>query len=720
LALRLIFVAALCTIAFVLFAGRASAEEAVATETPPAATEAPPPPEAESAPPPPVDAAATEQAPAPPAAAPPDPEQQSPAPADTNTDSAPAADLYAPTPPAGAQEQPTGSVPAGAGGPDDAPTPDHVNDQHASAGTNGVAVSNTGANGSGASGSGATGDASPDGRTADGDVDTGDATATGTDSHSGIAQQAEATATEQGTVDILQIGLIVNVGVGTSSSGANVVGAGGSGSAANGTTAGTVASGDAGAIGNASTTGVKQSAVVGNGDQSAQKAYVVNVGIGIGNSGLNITIGLLDSNGHTASGQSVTAGEAAGQIDSGDAFALGDASKTTLEQLARGAASGTAVLTIDQRAIVVNFGTAIANSGGNFAFASFDPSLLSPEEAAIVHAVLAVLAPFFVPQAALTDGNAGAGDTLASVDTGNASAVGNAAKTGVTQKGVGTVTEDGHASIEQYVQVGNLGLALANSGFNGALAGVSVPSLPGAPAELVEAQQALLQFLSLLTNLDWLMGPNPFAQFARTIDLGGGVVLELGGTLEGTELLLGWDRAFAPDGGPLPGGVRVRQISGVLNIGIAISDTGHNTVVTIVSSSHDEHGSALGAANGVTVGTAEVLAEVLTGDAAAIGNLANVTICQAFNDTVTCAARRTPGTPPVTPPETPPGVSPGGTTTGGAPRAPEPVSDAAVLAGPAGTLPFTGSDGGGLAALAGGLLALGAALASRRRREVRG
>ena len=96
----------------------------------------------------------------------------------------------------------------------------------------------------------------------------------------------------------------------------------------------------------------------------------------------------------------------------------------------------------------------------------------------------------------------------------------------------------------------------------------------------------------MLTNLDWLNSANPFAQFQQSIDIGG-VTLDLGGTITGDQFLVGWDSGYAPDGGPLPGGVRVRQISGVLNIGISMSDTGNNTVVAIVSATHAENGATL-------------------------------------------------------------------------------------------------------------------------------
>ena len=119
-------------------------------------------------------------------------------------------------------------------------------------------------------------------------------------------------------------------------------------------------------------------------------------------------------------------------------------------------------------AIIVNFGAALANSGGNFALASFDPSQLTPEEAEIVQAVLLALSPLFASD---PPGSSAAGGTIAKVTTGNAKAVGNASTTDISQTAVGHVTGDNSASSTQRAAVGNLGLALANTGFNGALGG---------------------------------------------------------------------------------------------------------------------------------------------------------------------------------------------------------------------------------------------------------
>ena len=157
--------------------------------------------------------------------------------------------------------------------------------------------------------------------------------------------------------------------------------------------------------------------------------------------------------------------------------------------------------------------------------------------------------------------------------------------------------------------------------------------------DIATAQQSLDQFLALLTNLSWLQSANPFASFAQTVDLGG-LTLQLGGSVSGSDVFLGWDSAIAPDGGPLPGGVHVRQISAVLNIGFATSDTGNNVVVAINGSGADStvKGASV-VAHRKVASDPTVLAKIVTGNANAVGNMASVTVCQSFNDGIACAPK---------------------------------------------------------------------------------
>jgi hypothetical protein len=242
--------------------------------------------------------------------------------------------------------------------------------------------------------------------------------------------------------------------------------------------------------------------------------------------------------------------------------------------------------------------------------------------------------------------------------------------------------------------------------------------LTQAHPELAAAQGSLTQFLNLLTNLAWLNSANPFAQFSQSVDLGG-VTLQLGGSLTGTEFLAGWDSAFAPDGGPIPGGVRVRQISGVLNIGFATSDSGDNTVVALVTQHHQDTGNASTAGTQLVSGSPEVLAQVFSGNAMARGNNSDTLVCQTFHAHVDCSWPQTPKPQPKPKPGHKPGKTPAPTpviVVSAAQQVPVPAATTTATAAPGAQLPFTCSETQGLIAVAGGLLAAGAALASRRRR----
>ena len=92
--------------------------------------------------------------------------------------------------------------------------------------------------------------------------------------------------------------------------------------------------------------------------------------------------------------------------------------------------------------------------------------------------------------------------------------------------------------------------------------------------------------------------------------------------------------------------VVVRQITAVLNIGIALGDSGHNL--------------ALVASNGTTTrgdGSTVAAAEITTGDAKAVGNQFVATVCQAIGATVSCnPPPDKPKTPEPPTPEVPEGL----------------------------------------------------------------
>ena len=498
-------------------------------------------------------------------------------------------------PPTVPESEPTAPTPAGASGPDDA------NTQGATVVTSGTSTANTGSNGAVATAStppatttgatdttGTTTTPTTSGSTANAGTTTGTSAATGDQSTSAINQQVSASTTGNGTVDILQIALVVNVGVAGSTSGNNAAGASAGGSALN--AAGSVGAGDttgnAQATGDNAQTSVVQGAIVGNGQASNQTTTILNIGIAISNTGLNITIASIG-------GSSASMPDTAfANVATGNSSATGDRANSSINQNASASASGNAVVTIDQRAVVVNFGVAISNTGANFSLASLDESALTPEEQAIIAALLNSLVPvLFGTQSATPTG------ATAIVSTGGANSVGNATTTTIAQTAQGTASGSQSASVAQTAQVANFGIALANSGFNAALAGTATGGTTPA-AQLAQAESSLDAFFANLTDPNWLQSANPFAAFAQTVEIDG-VTFDLGGSLSANDIFVGFDSSFAPEDNAMPNGVHVRQVSGVLDIGIATSDSGDNTAVSSAT------GSSTGSTNGL--GTAHMV-----------------------------------------------------------------------------------------------------------------
>ncbi len=669
----------------------------------------------------------------------------------TTPDTAPAATIDttdSTPPPTVPQSEPTAPTPAGAAGPDD------TNTQGATVVTSGTSTANTGSNDAVATApttpasstssppATTTGTGATTAPTANAGATTGSSTAVGDQSTSSINQQVAASTTGNATVDILQIALVVNVGIAHSTSGDNAAGASAGGSAltAPGSAGANNTTGLAQATGDAAHTSIVQGAIVTNGQASNQTSTVLNIGIAISNTGLNITIATVGPS------SGATADAAFAGVSTGNSSATGDRANSSINQTASGSASGSAVVSIDQRAVVVNFGVAISNTGANFSLASLDESTLTPEEQQIIAALLNSLVPIlFGTQSAAP------GSSTAIVSTGGASGVGNATTTTIAQSAQATASGSESATVAQTAQVANFGIALANSGFNASLAGSSTGGAQSA-TQLAQAESSLDSFFANLTDPNWLQSANPFAAFAQTVEIDG-VTFDLGGSLSANDMFVGFDSSFAPEENALPNGVHVRQVSGVLNIGIATSDSGDNTVVSSVTSTGSSAGANVTTADragrmilpsrlvGTTTlvrrgmilaqrevtPTQQVLATVVTNDATSVGNRSTVDLCQSFNDTVCDPPVKSvpvPPAPPAQPPATPPATPPVITVvapTGSAPVvAPvvAPAAQPAAATATGGTLPFTGSSSTTLAGWGAVLLAAGAVVSRRRRRTL--
>ena len=212
------------------------------------------------------------------------------------------------------------------------------------------------------------------------------------------------------------------------------------------------------------------------------------------------------------------------------------------------------------------------------------------------------------------------------------------------------------------------------------------------------------------------------------------MTLDLGGSLNATDLFAGLGNVPGPTA--TTPGVHVVQISGVLNIGIATSDSGNNTVISLTTGTTRVDGPAFSshlATSEVTPtvrtagqaalpaaavpGTQTVLARVITGNATSVGNFAAITVCQSFHDSV-CdppvivpvqqpPAHEAPHPVPAPPVVTTRSVTPA------APLTADPMlPDQSVGKG---TLPFTGANSSTLTGLGAVLLAAGVALCRRRK-----
>jgi hypothetical protein len=591
------------------------------------------------------------------------------------------------------------------------------NNQTAEVITGGTATANTGGNNAGAIASaGPTETAHPSVAPPafsgpGGSVTTGKANGRGSVDESGINQVVNATVSENGKVTVVQVAIIVNVGIGIAGSGGNfaveaavvtptasvamviaqgeTAGAGGSGP-----TPAQINTGNSNATGNSGTTTVKQSIQLTGGDVASQLASVLNIGVGVANSGLNFALASVSSNngGGPKSVTFVTMGGSS--ITAGPAHALGNRSTSTVFQIVTVSASGNGSLLVIQRAIIVNFGLGIANSGLNAAGGGALNAAL-PNTASAEQLLMLLLDQGSGSSTPVLLGVSGG--SSGAIGTGRAGAIGNDTKTGILQRVEGSVTGDDMARAVQDAWVGNFGVGVANSGGNGAggLSGLDASSVGG-------ARDALWAFLAGLTGLG-----EPVQGLDASFRLGSNL-LQLRGDVSGTETLLGVAEP-GTDVNPDDAAVVIRQVTAVLNIGIALGDSGHNV--------------ALATSDGTTVGgngTTVAAADITTGNAKAVGNSFAATVCQAIGDALTCAPPVVPPPEPP-PPQPPPPPEPPPPLPPLPPEPPPPPPPRPPEVHPAvqrpATLPFTGSPIGSELAAGSGLLIAGMLMARRRRTE---
>jgi hypothetical protein len=784
-----------------------------------------------------------------PAPLPSDPPPAGPPPADAGA-APPAAGSAPPptTPPSTSASPPAASAPTSAPGATSpsttsggAPSPSVVSSQDATVDAAGSAVADTGhntaANGTVqvivvdqaavAPGDGAGGSADPAaGNTAGGGntgvglalVVTGDASAIGGTTDDSISQKALVKAVGTGEIEIIQIALVVNLGVGVANTGANTAtgldavnvigigqgaaaGPGGAGGVStNGLTAandasgaGAITTGNATAVGNANDVRVVQAANVAAGTgivASGQATDITSLGVAFGNTGLNIVIGntvvqliLVDQaagggggSAASATNQATATNAATGMagITTGTAAATGLASSTAIDQVAMADAGDGGFVSILQRALVLNLGLALANTGMNDAVGNQSVNLVDVQQQSIAGAFWASLQSLFggsgwldLTGASGTTVNtvtaANTSDGAALVTTGDATATGLASTTQVGQTAAGSAQAGGQALVTQDATVTNGGLAVANTGGNAAagllaLNAVVTDQWAGLGAYLTEylAQLGSGATTATPTSSSWALGDvlvDLFGEIHADEILIDGFAGLSGGQVEAAVAqALGFADGFGgiAGSGPTATGprIRVRQITGTLTINLGIAATGGNraqtsTVNVVVvdqqadAASDAQVSNALGqgvraavqaVADGTLAGDAALdpanlavlinattgAAVVVTGDAAA-GNSTVIAVCQTFETPVAvCSPPEPPATPPADPSGDPAATGGSGRGAGGtgAARARAVVATgwSRGVAPASDELPRTGSDTVPLAQAGAVLVAAGALL----------
>ena len=325
-----------------------------------------------------------------------------------------------------------------------------------------------------------------------------------------------------------QAALVLNAGIGQSSSGDNraigntsdsgatvwqdailsedpgidlgVVGQFGKASSSSGGTA-AIETGTASAVGNDSETGIGQTEDPSGLVINTQVAAVLNAGIANATTGGNVAIGNeadlnnafltqgieigQDNGGATTilagtivasnNGEASNTSDGLATISTGDAAATGNESGTNLRQEANGAIDGNGLILNTQPALVANVGIASASSGGNRATGNTSTSDAGVEQDVFIASdngggtnLLAGIVT------ASNDGTASnASDGEANITTGRAAAAGNRSQTVLAQNADGEIDGFGVVLNTQPAVVANVGLGVANSGNNVAVGNVS-------------------------------------------------------------------------------------------------------------------------------------------------------------------------------------------------------------------------------------------------------
>ena len=541
-------------------------------------------------------------------------------------------------------------------------------------------------------------------------ITTGAATATGNKSDTAIGQSSNGHIEGLGVILNTQVAGVANAGLGVANSGFNAAVGNASdndadiddqdieiGTDAGGTvdiTAGILTASNNGTASNASdgTASITTGAASGTGNSSdttinqsadgnidglgtvlnTQVAGVVNAGVGVGNSGLNLAVGntsendadldqdidIAEDNGGDVeilagtltaanSGTAENVSDGTATIRTGAAEGTGNASSTLVSQHADGEVDDLGLVVNTQVGGVANLGAGVANSGLNLAVGNVsdqeggdgadldqDIEIGSENDADVDLTALGITAANSGTASNSSDGSA-------EVITGGAQGQGNVSSTSLSQNTTGHVDGNGAVINTQVGGVLNAGIGLANSGVNAAIGNAS------------ESESDLDQDVEIASDnagdVDVLvlgqLVANNSGESSNTSD--GHAKVKTGGALatgnaSATNLVQNQDGAV--DGMGLVLGT---QVGGVANVGLGIANSGVNAAVANASDNTSDADQDIdviednaGAVNPIIVGglvannsgessnTSDGEACVCTGNAVASGNVSSTTLIQ--------------------------------------------------------------------------------------------
>ena len=417
----------------------------------------------------------------------------------------------------------------------------------------------------------------------------------------------------------------------------------------------TILTGAAEAIGNESTSSVIQDPPSSGDTVVELSSAVVNEGVAVANTGLNSATGngsintavvgqggiVLVTSGGPATAVAANDGTASNHSDgtasitTGAAHAVGNSATTTVAQTSGGALASQGAVYIVERSSVVNAGLGAANTGLNAAVGNTSSNNAAVEQSA-------GSGSGGVVSTDATAANQSAG--TARIVTGIATATGNSSTTTVVQSV--TVTQVGAMPIVIYQlsHIINVGASAANSGGNLAIGNASVND---ATIDQQVGQLIALAFQDLVdraglgdqaaTTAAGGGGATTAATARATNNSTGTAWIVTGsatavGNSSTTTIMQGWTGTVMGQGV-----LYIIQQSVVLNIGVALANTGGN--VAVGNASQNQAGVTQVAAGWTTPGSvtsvtavatnqSNGLARITTGVATATGNSATTTVIQ--------------------------------------------------------------------------------------------